>query len=155
MTTNLFIYRQLGDYKAFVANKSAPEGCIAEAYIAHECVTYMKLYLGALKETPQTMPVDEPKFNLSIVSNDVEVYGILPDFYKLQLHKLVIAHWWVLINCQEVEYWKDIHLHCPDIQGDLDYHNKEFANYFGDWVCNSPILYVASLLDCIIIHINL
>jgi hypothetical protein len=115
----------------------------------------MKLYLGALKETLQTIPVDEPKFNLSIVSNDVEVYGILPESYKLQPHELVIAHWWVLINCPEVEYWKDIHLYYPDIQGDLDYHNKEFANYFGDWVCNSPILYVASLLDCIIIHINL
>ena len=49
----------------------------------------MKLYLGMLKETPKTIPVDVPKFNLSIVSNDVKVYGILPDSYKLQPHELV------------------------------------------------------------------
>ena len=94
------IYRQLGDYKDYVANKSAPEGCIAEAYIAHECVTY-----------------------------------------KLQPHELVIAHWWVLINCPEVEYWKDIHLNHPNIQGDLEYHNREFADYFGGWVRNLIFLY--------------
>ena len=101
----------------------------------------MKLYLGALKETPQTMPVDVPKFNLSIVSSDVEVYGILPNSYKLQPHELVIAHWWVLINCPEVEYWKDIHLNHPNIQGDLEYHNREFADYFGGWVRNLIFLY--------------
>ena len=71
-----YIYRQLGEYKDYVTNKSAPEGCIAEAYIAHECVTYMKLYLGASLGAPQAMEEHAPRFNLSIVSSDVEVGGV-------------------------------------------------------------------------------
>lgn len=115
-------------------NKSAPEGCIAEAYIAHECVTYTKLYLGALEDPPQHMPVDGGQFNLSIISDDVEVSGKLPNSYKLEPYELVIAHWSVLINCPEVQYWKNLHLYCPAISGDVEYHNKTFANYFGNWV---------------------
>ncbi|CAM8974953.1 unnamed protein product [Rhodiola kirilowii] len=37
--------RQLGEYKKYVRNTCYPEGCIDEQYIAHECVTYCKLYM--------------------------------------------------------------------------------------------------------------
>ncbi|CAM8981847.1 unnamed protein product [Rhodiola kirilowii] len=37
--------RQLGKYKKYVRNTCYPEGCIDEQYIAHECVTYCKLYM--------------------------------------------------------------------------------------------------------------
>ena len=131
---HLLTCRQLGAYKDYVKNKYVPEGCIAEAYVAHECVTYTNVYLGALEDPQQQMPIDEPQFNLSIISNDVVVHGSLPKSYKLDENEVVIAHWSVLINCQEVQYWKNYHLHCPAIAGNVDYHNKTFANYFGQWV---------------------
>ncbi|CAM8918515.1 unnamed protein product [Rhodiola kirilowii] len=39
------IERQLGEYKRSVRNSRYPEGCIAESYVTHECVTYCKLYM--------------------------------------------------------------------------------------------------------------
>jgi hypothetical protein len=97
----------------------------------------MKLYLDASKETPEPIQVDRPKFNLSILSSDVEVHGRVPDSYTLQQHELDIAHWWVLINCREVEFWKDTHLHHPTVNGNVEYHNMVFADYFSRWVRNS------------------
>ena len=76
------------------------------------------------------------QFNLSILSRDVEVSGKMPDSYKLTDYELAIAHWWVLINCPEVEFWKDMHLYCEDVRGDVNYHNITFANYFAIWVRN-------------------
>ena len=140
-----YIYRQLGEYKDYVTNKSAPEGCIAEAYIAHECVTYMKLYLGASLGAPQAMEEHAPRFNLSIVSSDVEVGGArLSAEYALSDEEIAIAHWWVLINCEEVKYWKELHLNFPEVDGDLEYHNMTFANYFRTWVRNLifPVIYI-------------
>jgi hypothetical protein len=44
------------------------------------------------------------QFNLSILSRDVQVSGRMPDSYNLTDDQLAIAHWWVLINCPEVEF---------------------------------------------------
>ncbi|KAL6584497.1 hypothetical protein OROMI_003786 [Orobanche minor] len=127
------IERQLGEYKDSVTNKSAPEGCIDEAYIAWECVTYTKFYLGAMDPTPEPMSTILVPFNLSIITNEVEVQGRLHDIH-LQPYELQIAHWWILLNCPEVQHWKDIHLSCDAVNGDLRFHNEIFADYFGQWV---------------------
>ncbi|KAJ9539380.1 hypothetical protein OSB04_032113 [Centaurea solstitialis] len=42
----LIYFRQLGEYKKHVTNTRYPEGCIAERYLMHECVTFMNLYLN-------------------------------------------------------------------------------------------------------------
>ncbi|KAL6579247.1 hypothetical protein OROMI_009463 [Orobanche minor] len=126
------VERQLGEYKDSVTNKSAPEGCIVEAYLAWECVTYTKFYLGTVDPTPEPMSTIPVQFNLSIITNEVEVHGRLPDFH-LQPHELGIAHWWILLNCPEVQYWKDIHLSCDAVNGDIRFHNETFADYFGQW----------------------
>ena len=131
---DLIIYRQLGEYGDFVKNNSAPEGSIAEAYIAHECVTYTKMYLGALREN-MTEDVSS-QFNLSILSEDVVVSGNLPPSYKLTDREISIAHWWVLLNCPEVQFWKDMHLNDERVGGDLAYHRKTFPDYFRRWVRN-------------------
>ncbi|KAL6506233.1 hypothetical protein OROGR_024414 [Orobanche gracilis] len=70
--------RQLGDYKDSVTTKSAPEGCIAEAYIAWGYVTYTKFYLGAV-DPPQPMSVVAVQYNLSTIINEVEVQERLHD----------------------------------------------------------------------------
>ncbi|KAL6134564.1 hypothetical protein ACLB2K_066795 [Fragaria x ananassa] len=76
-----------------------------------------------------------PRFNLSIVSSDVEVGGArLSAEYALSDEEIAIAHWWVLINCEEVKYWKELHLSFPEVDGDLEYHNMTFANYFRTWM---------------------
>jgi hypothetical protein len=38
--------RSLGNFKSNVRNKAAPEGCIAEGYIATELVTFYSRYLN-------------------------------------------------------------------------------------------------------------
>jgi hypothetical protein len=37
--------RSLGSFKSNVRNKTAPEGCIAEGYIATELITFCSRYL--------------------------------------------------------------------------------------------------------------
>ena len=91
------------------------------------------MYLGAYNDP---IPEEPMQFNLSIFSRDVEVSGNMPESYKLTDSELAIAHWWVLINCPEVEFWKNIHLNCADVGGDVNYHNSTFADYFGHWVRN-------------------
>ncbi|KAL6139264.1 hypothetical protein ACLB2K_064541 [Fragaria x ananassa] len=84
---------------------------------------------------PQVMEEHAPRFNLSIVSSDVEVGGArLSAEYALSDEEIAIAHWWVLINCEEVKYWKELHLNFPEVDGDLEYHNMTFANYFRTWM---------------------
>ncbi|KAL6134314.1 hypothetical protein ACLB2K_066546 [Fragaria x ananassa] len=95
----------------------------------------MKLYLGASLGAPQATEEHAPRFNLSIVSSDVEVGGArLSAEYALSDEEIAIAHWWVLINCEEVKYWKELHLSFPEVDGDLEYHNMTFANYFRTWL---------------------
>ncbi|CAM8948480.1 unnamed protein product [Rhodiola kirilowii] len=40
------IERFLCEYKRSIRNSRYPEGCIAEKYITHECITYCKLYIN-------------------------------------------------------------------------------------------------------------
>ena len=44
-----FIFRFLCILKEYVHNKARPEGSIAEAYIATECVTIYSMYLDNIK----------------------------------------------------------------------------------------------------------
>jgi len=41
----MFLCRSLGGFKSNVRNKAAPEGCIAEGYIATELMTFCSRYL--------------------------------------------------------------------------------------------------------------
>lgn len=41
------IERYLGKLKSYVRNRSRPEGSIAEAYLADECVTFCSRFLGS------------------------------------------------------------------------------------------------------------
>ncbi|KAL6214007.1 hypothetical protein ACLB2K_013445 [Fragaria x ananassa] len=96
-----------------------------------------------------------PRFNLSIVSSDVEVGGArLSAEYALSDEEIAIAHWWVLINCEEVKYWKELHQNFPEVDGDLEYHNMTFANYFRTWmdmiyICNYFLLHILERVSSI------
>ena len=95
------------------------------------------MYLGASEESTPEEPM---QFNLSILTRDVKPSGKVPDSYKLTDTELAIAHWWVLINCPEVEFWKNMHLHCEGVGGDVNYHNSTFADYFLGWVRNFHLI---------------
>ncbi|XP_050387187.1 uncharacterized protein LOC126803420 [Argentina anserina] len=120
---------QLGGYKGYVRNRSNSEGSIAEAYRAHECVTYCNLYLHNADNTDSTNVDIIHRFNLSVVSKEVRMFGNLPNSEKLSENDLIEAHWCVLQHCEEVDKYRDYH------KGQVQQrHKKEFPNYFQTWV---------------------
>ena len=58
----LALSRYLGTLKSYVRNRSRPEGCIAEGYLAEECLNFCSLYLADYVET---------KFNRTSRNDDV------------------------------------------------------------------------------------
>ena len=101
---NLFI-RFVSSLKQFVRNKARPEGFIAEAYIAKECLTFCSMYLQGI----------ETYFNRAEQNFDMAKEGGLPIFsqkfrpiegskyIELRKEELNIVHWYILNNCDDVE----------------------------------------------------
>ncbi|CAM8999713.1 unnamed protein product [Rhodiola kirilowii] len=122
------IERQLGEYKKYVRNTRYPEGCIAEQYIAQECVTFVKLYL-------EGNTLDEPTIiesAISVVAPHIRPFGDIPK-KKLNKKELQVAHWCVLENCEQAKYFIAEHKE----QFEMKYPNhgdkariKHFISYF-------------------------
>ncbi|CAM8933891.1 unnamed protein product [Rhodiola kirilowii] len=68
------IERQSGEYKRSIWNTRYSEGCIAESYIKHECVTYYKLYLTDSTEINSS--IEARSYVLSVYSTLIKVSGI-------------------------------------------------------------------------------
>ncbi|XP_004305751.1 PREDICTED: uncharacterized protein LOC101310148 [Fragaria vesca subsp. vesca] len=135
------IERQLGGYKKYVRNRSNPEGSIAEAYLAHECVTYCNSYIFNKDDDTvvdnTTDATNAPQFNLSVVSELVKPFGNVPYTERLTNVELIEAHWYVLQNCAEVNEYREYHLdHITDAYPNRheERHKKEFPNYFLEWM---------------------
>ncbi|KAL3633935.1 hypothetical protein CASFOL_022697 [Castilleja foliolosa] len=64
------IERFLCGLKQSVSNKARPEGSVAEAYIAKECLTFCSMYLKGI----------ETRFNRDDRNNDIELEDSLPIF---------------------------------------------------------------------------
>ncbi|CAM8947781.1 unnamed protein product [Rhodiola kirilowii] len=104
--------RQLGHYKRYARNTRYSEGCIAKQYVAQECVTYCKLYMGEIEDT--TMEEDEEEWwNILVVSNVIKPMGYLKRRQLLD-YQIDVAHWCVLENCEEA----------------TEIINKHMENYF-------------------------
>ncbi|CAM8928535.1 unnamed protein product [Rhodiola kirilowii] len=132
------IERQLGEYKRSVRNTRYPEGCIAEQYIAQECVNFCKLYIGDSSNNAPTEDGSncEPRFKISVVSDLVKPSGYLSRA-KLNREQIEIAHWCVMEHCKEASYYickhKDkIERECPNY-GDQD-RIRHFHPYFRGWM---------------------
>ncbi|CAM8954049.1 unnamed protein product [Rhodiola kirilowii] len=96
------IERQLDEYKRSVRNNRYPEGCIAEQYITHECVTYCKLYMNDLVEMDSTN--EARLYGLNIYSPLTKISGHLPRV-KLSKIQLDMVHWCVVEHCiQAADY---------------------------------------------------
>ncbi len=130
---NLF-HRQLGDYKKSVRNTRYPEGCIAEQYIAHECVTYCSFYMG--DDTGDENVSNVPKFDISVVSELVIPKSFMRRA-QLTIPEIMTAHWCVMQHCTEAARFIENHQQellkvAPDITDEQ--RIEHFHPYFKSWV---------------------
>lgn len=107
----LFWYRFMRTLKGFVRNRARPEGCIAEGYIAKECLNFCSLYLRGVEtkfnreERNDERAPSQLEAGFSIFSNrsrplGAAKYEVLTraDFDKIC--------WYILNNCDEIEAYR-------------------------------------------------
>ncbi|KAL3618854.1 hypothetical protein CASFOL_037302 [Castilleja foliolosa] len=105
-------FRFLCGLKQSVRNKARPEGSVAEAYIAKECLTFCSMYLKGI----------ETRFNRDDRNNDIEVEDSLPIFSQkcrpvgsttymnLSSEESKALTWFVFQNCEEFPAWFKNHI---------------------------------------------
>nr|XP_033517672.1 uncharacterized protein LOC108948841 [Nicotiana tomentosiformis] len=98
------IERYLGTLKSYVRNRACPEGSIAEAYIANECMKFFSRYLegGDSRSYCSRECGDEIEYETSkeeyLFPNVGESYGGV-DVFELDEKIRLQAHRYVLFNC--------------------------------------------------------
>ncbi|CAM8974825.1 unnamed protein product [Rhodiola kirilowii] len=128
------IERQLGEYKRSVRNSRYPEGCTAEKYSTHECITYCKLYINDATDLDSAN--EARLYGLNIYSPLIKVSGHLPRV-KLSKLQLEMAHWCVVQHCEEAadylrRHTKKFERVCPNRT--KTERVKHFLKYFRDWL---------------------
>jgi hypothetical protein len=104
------IEQRLGTFKRFIRNKARPEGSIAEAYTAYECMTACSTYFSDIINR-----FIRPKRNLdeqnispnghSIFCHGVNLLGASKLHYEDKDYDSIV--WFVLNNCEEVDEYKE------------------------------------------------
>ncbi|KAH0765493.1 hypothetical protein KY285_001364 [Solanum tuberosum] len=111
------IERYLGTLKSYVRNRACPEGSIAEAYIANECLTFCSRYL----EGGDSRSYCSKTFDDQIEHDTNKEECLFPtvgesnggiDVFKLDEKTWLQAHRHVLFNCESevVENYKNEHI---------------------------------------------
>ncbi|KAL3646934.1 hypothetical protein CASFOL_009478 [Castilleja foliolosa] len=112
-----------------VRNKARPEGSVAEAYIAKECLTFFSMYLKGI----------ETRFNRDDRNNDIELEDSLPIFSQkcrpvgsttylnMSVEELKALTWFVFQNYEEVEPFLKKHKEELVLEGcmNLEQQHKE------------------------------
>ncbi|KAL3619539.1 hypothetical protein CASFOL_036600 [Castilleja foliolosa] len=129
------IERFLCGLKQSVRNKARPEGSVAEAYIANECLTFCSMYLKGI----------ETRFNRDNRNNDIEFDDSLSIFEQkcrpvgattlvnLSPEDFKSIMWFVLQNCDEVDPFLNQHKEelvaagCVNIEKQ---HKEQFPIWF-------------------------
>ncbi|KAL3638393.1 hypothetical protein CASFOL_017764 [Castilleja foliolosa] len=129
------IERFLCGLKQSVRNKARPEGSVAEAYIAKECLTFCSMYLKGI----------ETRFNRDDRNNDIEFNDSLSIFEQkcrpvgattlvnLSPEDFKSITWFVLQNCDEVDPFINQHKQelvaagCVNIEKQ---HKEQFPTWF-------------------------
>ncbi|KAL3629880.1 hypothetical protein CASFOL_026192 [Castilleja foliolosa] len=121
--------------KQSVRNKARPEGSVAEAYIAKECLTFCSMYLKGI----------ETRFNREDRNNDVELDDSLPVFSQkcrpvgsttymnLSVEELKALTWFVFQNCEEVEPFLKMYKEELVVDGCMNLereHKEKFSAWF-------------------------
>jgi len=105
------IERRLGTFKRFVRNQARPEGSIAEAYTAYECMTQCSTYFSDIISR-----FTRPERNLdgeenispngySIFGHGINLLGASKLHYQDKDYDSMI--WFVLNNCEDVDEYKE------------------------------------------------
>ena len=100
------IERRLYTLKRYVRNRARPEGSIAEAYIADECLTFCSKYMDGVETRFNREPINKGFSNEE--AYDVDVFGNGVHFTpasELQYDENCFDQmvWYVLNNCSQVE----------------------------------------------------
>ena len=98
----------MGTLKSYVRNRSRPEGCIAEGYVAEECLSFCSLYLADYVETKFNQ-VNRNEGNNEIPYCGLDAFskvghpigkGVAEKFDDETLKK---AHQYILFNCDALK----------------------------------------------------
>ncbi|XP_057986602.1 uncharacterized protein LOC131171152 [Hevea brasiliensis] len=133
------IERYLHKLKLYVRNKAKPEGSIAEAYIADECLTFCSRYLVGIDTIFNQLPRNDDGFDQNGCNDGLGIvrrserplgrgeYHLLTDDWKQK------AHLYILNNCEEV--WPYVEKHkgsLPNMSHRelMRRYNSEFPNWF-------------------------
>ncbi|KAM6597102.1 hypothetical protein CsatA_007626 [Cannabis sativa] len=107
------IERYLSKLKSYVRNRSKPEGCIAEGYLADECLTFCSRYMEGVETKFNCKPRNYS--NLEVNENLLPIFQMtgrnLGKKYIKSLNEdtKVKAHRYVLFNCNVVDSFIEEH----------------------------------------------
>ena len=100
------IERRLCTLKRYVRNRARPEGSIAEAYVADECLTFCSKYMDDVEtrfnQKPRNLEFsNEEAYDVDVFGHDVK-FTSTPKVDKDEkgFDQMV---WYVLNNCSQVE----------------------------------------------------
>ncbi|XP_039146815.1 uncharacterized protein LOC120284059 [Dioscorea cayenensis subsp. rotundata] len=129
------IERFLATLKRYVRNRARPEGSIAEAYIANECLTFCSMYLHGVetKFNKDERNVDSnQEGGLSVFSQRLRLLGA-GKYVELDKMEIDMAHWYILKNCEEIDSFAIEHKEelRQDSEMNIEQRHKDtFANWF-------------------------
>jgi len=103
------IERRLGTFKRFIRNKARPEGSIAEAYTAYECMTQCSTYfsdiINRFTRPKRNLDGDMSPNGYSIFAHGINLLGASKLHYEDKDYDSMV--WFVLNNCEEVDEYKE------------------------------------------------
>lgn len=105
------IERRLGTFKRFIRNKARPEGCIAEAYSAYECMTQCSTYFSDIinRFTRSERNLDGQQTisptGYSMFRHGINLLGASKLHYEVKDYDSMV--WFVLNNSEEVDEYKE------------------------------------------------
>ncbi|KAH0655500.1 hypothetical protein KY285_030382 [Solanum tuberosum] len=135
------VERWLYFLKSFIGNRACLEGCIAEGYIANECMTLCSRYLHRI-DTKFNRPernydggLKQSNGGLSLFCQPGRTLGAKTPF-ELEADELEQAHIYILKNCDEVlpylEEFAQTHENAHHLS-DVEW-NRQFIEWFKDRV---------------------
>jgi len=100
------IERRLYTLKCYVRNRARPEGSIAEAYVADECLTFCSKYMDDVETRFNWEPKnvgfsDEGAYNVDVFGHGVHFTSAPQYVYDESDFDQMV--WYVLNNCSQAE----------------------------------------------------
>ncbi|KAL6547278.1 hypothetical protein OROMI_022999 [Orobanche minor] len=143
------IKSSLCELKQSVHNKAHPEGSVAEAYIARECLTFCSMYLQGIEtrfnrdERNSDIGTDD---SLWIFSQKCRHLGAA-EYVQLSEDEFKDMQWFVFQNCEEIEPFLEKHKQELMLEGstNIDQDHKE---KFPPWFKN--VMLVRKYTGCIV-----